>query len=175
MWHLGHLEPAESIMSLARLADLELYGPDMEVSPEVFERYFGAWSAHAILYQDVLYPTVEHAYHCMRYQGLPWTQDIVWLIHTAPSPYRAWEISQRHKRLQRPSFPFEKVVVMDALCRTKHAQHEDVQEALKASRGFFIVKHVRTGPPADGFWDSGRDGLGRNRFGKIWERIRDRQ
>ncbi len=143
---------------------------DMSTLPvEIFAIYFSAYSAHAIEYKGSVYPTVEHAYHCQRYVD----QDIVAEIQNARSPYRAWEISQTYKQRQLQNFSDRKREVMKALCRTKFEQHEDVRRALLESRDSIIVKHITTGPKADGFWDDGTDGRGRNEVGKIWMEIRD--
>jgi len=37
------------------------------VSPQVFSRFFSAFSAHPITYKGITYKTVEHAYHAQRY------------------------------------------------------------------------------------------------------------
>lgn len=65
-----------------------------------------------------------------------------------------------------------KVGVMGMFCRQKLERYEDVRRALEDSYPLFIIKHIRTGPPPDGFWDSGIDQCGRNMMGKIWERLR---
>ena len=61
---------------------------------------------------------------------------------------------------------------MEDICRAKLAQHEDVQKVLRESGNLLIVKHITTGPKADGFWDDGEDGAGRNEVGNIWMRLR---
>lgn len=151
------------------LSSRALYGSHMEVPPEIFERYFSPWSAHMIEASGVLYPTVEHAYHCMRYTGM---QEILEEILSARSPQLAWEVSQKHKPRQVAYFPSYKTVVMQALCKLKLEQHADVRRALIESKGLEIVKRIVTGPPGDGFWDDGPDGTGDNKFGKIWMKLR---
>lgn len=135
---------------------------------EIFVTYFSAYSAHAVEYQGVVYPTVEHAYHCQRYDDPKITHE----IRSARSPFKAWEISQKYKSQQRPDFIEKKVSVMEALCRAKSEQHEDVRQALVESDDLEIVKHITTGPKPDGFWDDGEDGEGRNEGGKIWMKLR---
>ncbi|HXK40385.1 MAG TPA: NADAR family protein [Candidatus Paceibacterota bacterium] len=135
---------------------------------DIFKRYLTPHSPHTVLYEDVLYPTVEHAYHCLRYTD----PVIIEEIKTASTPLRAWEISQRHKGTQRPGFSAKKVAIMKELSRAKYEQHEDVREALMGSGDLRIVKHITDGPPADGFWDDGKDGTGRNHIGEIWMELR---
>ncbi len=139
------------------------------VSQEDYAKYFLGFSAHSIVKDGVSYPTVEHAYHCMRYTD----QNVVEEIRTAASPLLAWRISQKYKDKQLADFPERKREVMKELYRLKLEQHEDVKEALLKSKGLQIVKHITSGPPADGFWDDGTDGLGRNESGKIWMELRE--
>ena len=138
------------------------------VPPDIFATYFSAYSAHAIEYKGVLYPTVEHAYHCQRYD-LPGVRDE---IRTARSPVKAWEISQVYKAQQLPDFSARKSSVMKSLCEAKLSQHEDVRKALAQTGSLAIVKHITTGPKPDGYWDDGDDGQGRNEVGKIWMQLR---
>lgn len=139
------------------------------ISDDVFVTYFSGYSAHMVEYKGVLYPTVEHAYHCQRYTDAAIVEE----IRTARSPFKAWQISQKYKTQQLPGFGEQKISVMEELCRAKMRQHEDVQRELLASGEIPIIKHWTTGSPPDGFWDDGVDGAGRNETGKIWMRLRE--
>jgi ribA/ribD-fused uncharacterized protein len=138
------------------------------VALDIFVTYFSAYSAHMIEYKGVLYPTVEHAYHCQRYDD----PEILQAILAARSPFKAWEISQKCKPRQLPNFAERKIAVMSELCKAKLEQHVDVRQALIDTGDLEIVKHITTGPRPDGFWDDGIDGTGLNETGKIWMRIR---
>ncbi len=135
----------------------------------IFVTYFSGYSAHQIECKGVLYPTVEHAYHCQRYAD----PKIVEEIRTAWSPSLAWAVSQKYKAQQLAGFNERKAVVMEDLCRAKLEQHADVRQALLDSGNSPIIKHWTTGSPADSFWDDGTDGTGRNETGKIWMRLRE--
>ncbi len=140
-----------------------------KVSGEIFAIYFSGYTAHMIKYMDVLYPSAEHAYHCQRYID----EKIIEEIKTARSPFKAWEVSQKYKNQQIADFGERKAEVMEEICRAKMQQHEDIQKALLESGDALIVKHISTGPKADGFWDDGADGTGRNEIGRIWMRLRE--
>lgn len=140
-----------------------------KLSAEIFAIYFSGYTAHAIEHKGVVYPSVEHAYHCQRYTD----PAIIEEIRTARSPFKAWEVSQKYKSQQLPNFNDRKREVMKELCRAKLEQHEDVRQALLDSGSLSIVKHISTGPKPDGFWDDGEDGTGRNETGKIWMELRD--
>ena len=138
---------------------------------DIFVTYFSAYSAHMIEYEGVLYPTVEHAYHCLRFED----EQVRAVIRAARSPVLAWRLSQEYKETARQAAGFSdrKAEVMAILCRAKLEQHADVRQALIDSGDVRIVKHITTGPPADGFWDDGEDGQGRNEVGEIWMRLRN--
>ena len=139
-----------------------------QLPADIFVTYFSAYSAHMVEYRGVVYPTVEHAYHCQRYSD----ETIIAQIRDARSPFKAWEISQQYKSKQLPDFNEKKVAVMEELCRAKLEQHDDVRHALLESSDLEIVKHISTGPKADGFWDDGEDGMGKNHVGAIWMKLR---
>lgn len=137
---------------------------------DIFVTYFSAYSAHMVEYKGALHPTVEHAYHCQRFNDIALQQEII----SARSPFLAWQVSQQYKNTQQPDFDERKVSIMEALCRAKLEQHEDVRRALIDSGTLRIIKHITTGTKADGFWDDGNDSNGRNEAGKIWMKLRDR-
>lgn len=139
------------------------------VSPTIFALYFSGFSAHAIDYKGVRYPTLEHAYHCLRYDDA----QIVEEIRATKSPEEAWRVSQTYKgkRLAKYAENDKKLELMEALMRAKLAQHADVRRALVESADRSIVKKIVSGPPGDGFWDIG-EGEGDNHVGKIWMKLR---
>ena len=138
---------------------------------EKFYIYFSPYTAHAIEVDDILYPTVEHAYQCARYTD----SKIIEEIRNTRSPVKAWEISTKYKHLQIPEFKDEnhKLKVMKKLMRLKADQHEEIRKALLDSGDLQIVKHITTYPPGDGFWDDGEDGKGLNHMGRMWMEIRN--
>ena len=142
---------------------------DNRVPPEIFAIYFSPYTAHAIEINGVVYPTVEHAYQCLRYAD----EKIITEIKSARSPVKAWEVSMKYKHLQIPTFRDHKLETMKMLMRARADQHEEVRKALLDSGDLQIVKHITTYPPGDGFWDDGENGEGLNHMGRIWMEIRD--
>ena len=136
---------------------------------EIFFIYFSPYTAHAIEINGVIYPTVEHAYQCLRYED----EKIINEIKNARSPVQAWEISTKYKHLQIPTFREHKLETMKILMRAKTDQHKEVRKTLLDSGDLQIVKHITTYPPGDGFWDDGEDGKGLNHMGRIWMELRD--
>ena len=135
----------------------------------VYARYFLSFSPHSVEVGGVVYPTLEHAYHCARYDD----ENVRAYIRKAKTPLEAWERSQEHKASQRVDFPERKREVMKELCRLKLEQHKEVRAILLGTGAAEIVKHVTEGPKPDGFWDDGERGEGRNEAGKIWMELRE--
>jgi len=135
----------------------------------IFAIYFSPYTAHAVDVDGVIYPTVEHAYQCMRYTDEKITKEII----NARSPVKAWQTSCKYKHLQKPDFRPRKREIMKNLMRARALQHEEVRKALLDSGDAPIVKHITTYPPGDGFWDDGENGEGENQMGKIWMEIRE--
>ncbi len=141
-----------------------------EILPlHIFFIYFSPYTAHAITIEGNTYPTVEHAYQCLRYDD----PSIVAEITKASSPMKAWEISSKYKHLQKPDFRANKREIMKMLLKAKADQHEEVMKALRDSGNKLIVKHIDTYPPGDGYWDDGANGEGKNEMGKIWMELRE--
>ena len=128
-----------------------------------YEKFLGAFSAHAIEYKGKLYPTVEHAYHASRYANEVVQEE----IRAAKSAFKAWEVSQKYKANQLTDFDTRKSEVMEELCRLKLTQHEDVKLGLLASGDDTIVKNY-----PDPYWGIGMDGVGKNEMGVIWMKLR---
>ncbi len=142
----------------------------MKILPfEIFAIYFSPYTAHALEIDGVVYPTVEHAYQCMRYDD----KKIIEEILSARSPVKAWETSTKYKHLQIADFRDRKLEVMKKLMRLKVEQHEEVKKVLVDSGDVQIVKHITTYPPGDGFWDDGVNGEGLNHMGRMWMEIRE--
>jgi len=139
-----------------------------ELPSDLFAIYFSGFSAHVIEIDGVLYPTLEHAYHCVRFDD----PNIRAAIRDARSPELAWELSQTHKSQRRQLVEDEKIALMTQLTRAKIEQHADVRRALAATGDARIVKRIIAGPPGDGFWDIA-EGSGRNEWGKIWMQLRE--
>ena len=139
------------------------------VASDIFAIYFSNFSAHQVEYKGLLYPTVEHAYHCARYNN----PGVIAEIMAAPSPEKAWEVAQKYKVQQHSDFGDKKRAIMKEIVRAKVDQHELVRQALIDTGDLPIIKHVITGPPDNGFWGDGADGNGANEFGKILMEIRN--
>ena len=136
---------------------ITFYTPDFYV--------FNNFSAHAIEYRGLLYPTAEHAYQAAKCTDPQGKEE----IRNARSPIQAKRVANETYRWARDSdWDSKKLAVVEAILRAKLAQHPEAQEALKDSGDEDIVEDS----PTDYFWGAGADGTGRNMLGKIWMKIR---
>lgn len=123
------------------------------------------FSAHAITYEGVVYPTVEHAYHALKFKDNILREK----VRTSGSPLAAWELARDLKPQRRIDWDDIKVTILTDLIRAKVAQHRDVRDTLIATGSEEIVELN----PNDDFWGSGADGKGQNNTGKILMKIRE--
>ena len=122
------------------------------------------YSPHMLDWEWVLYPTLEHAYHTLRYPG----QEHKDMIQAATSPKQARDISQTIKEYEYEDWKDKKFDMMKQLMQAKAMQHTEVQQALKQSWAMNIIKDI----PEDALWWIWPDGKWENIMGKMWEEIR---
>jgi ribA/ribD-fused uncharacterized protein len=128
--------------------------------------WLSPFSPHSIDIWGRRFATVEHAYHCSRFQPGP-AQDE---IFSANSPLKAWKLSQKHKENPALLTPgWDKEAVMKELFRAKLAQHDEVREFLISTGDATLLKVW----PTDYTWGTGADGTGENRMGKLWMELRE--
>lgn len=123
------------------------------------------FSAHQIEIWREVFPTFEHAYHASRIKPGP-ERDA---IKNAKSPMDAWREGQKYK--YDPNLAVEghdKDAVTEELFRAKLAQHPDIARVLQESGDRELLKVY----PADSYWGTGENGLGENRMGKLWMKLR---
>lgn len=126
---------------------------------------FSNFSPHAVLYKNVLYPTVEHAYHAAKFDN----EQIKTEIKNAGSPLEAFELGKKYKPQRRDNWDEVKVSILQEIITEKVKQHEEVKEALLATGTEEIIEDN----PHDDFWGNGKNGKGQNQTGKILMRIRN--
>jgi N-glycosidase YbiA len=123
------------------------------------------FSAHMVEFEEMLYPTAEHAYQATKCTDKAGKEA----IRLARSPLLAKHIANEVYRAARdPEWDGKKVAVMERILRAKLAQHDEVLETLKRSG----AQEIAEDSPTDTFWGTGEDGTGRNQLGKLWMKIR---
>lgn len=122
-------------------------------------------SPHAVMIDEHLFPTCEHAYQARKF-----TQPyIIEEIKNAQSPNEAQGLALRHKDERVVDWTEIKITAMEDILREKARQYPEVRELLKKSGNAFLGEVS----PTDHFWATGNNGEGENWLGRIWMKIRD--
>jgi len=122
------------------------------------------FSAHSIKYNGVIYTTVEHAFHSVKFDD----ENIKEEIRKARSPFEAYELGKKYKSFRKTNWDEIKVSVLYEIITEKVKQHEEVKKVLLSTNKEEIVEDN----PNDDFWGNGKDGNGQNQTGKILMKIR---
>ena len=120
------------------------------------------FSAHEVELEGVVYKTAEHAYHSLRV-----VPELSAAVMATRSPLDAWRKAQEAKQNNQIR-EHDKDELMERIFRAKLAQHEDVRRVLLATKD----RELRKVFDADYYWGTGADGLGENRMGKLWMKLR---
>lgn len=126
---------------------------------------FSNWSSHQIIFNNVLFPTAEHAYHYQKFTDPIIKEKIL----KSKSPNEAKEVSRQFINKQIVDWDKKKLDVMEQILREKLKQHSDVLVALKNTRDSEIIENS----PDDYFWGCGKNKNGQNNLGKIWMKLRN--
>lgn len=122
------------------------------------------FSAYAVEYNGLLYPTAEHAYQAQKFTD----QVIQEAIRQARNPFQTKIIAEQNKDFIRDDWEKSKLKVMGEILRCKLEQHEEVRSTLLSTSAQQLID----GTPTDYFWGVGKDKTGQNHLGKIWMRLR---
>jgi ribA/ribD-fused uncharacterized protein len=125
---------------------------------------FSNFSAHAVEFNGIKYPTAEHAFHAQKFSN----KEVCERIRNCGSPLAAWELAHELKPQRRQDWDDVKVEILTEIVRSKVSQHPEVKNALLATGSEDIVEVN----PNDDFWGNGADGNGQNHTGKILMKIR---
>ncbi len=125
-----------------------------------------AFSAHEVEIDGIVFRTVEHGYHALRIKPSPERESIM----STRSPMDAWREGQKYKNNPKLLVEgYDKLAIMEKLCRAKLQQHNDVREVLLSTGDRELLKVYDT----DYYWGTGADGTGENKMGKLWMKLRD--
>lgn len=164
-FHLDHLPKP---LSLITQIDIEYYRshclPVYFYETEYY--FFSNFSAHAVEYNGVLYPTAEHAYQGAKFED----ESIREEIRQAKSPLEAKHIAnKKYKKQRRKDWQTVKTDIMYQVLKGKLNQHTEVKEGLIRTGSAPIIENS----PIDAFWGWGANKTGQNEMGKIWMKLRD--
>ncbi len=115
---------------------------------------------------DADWPSAEHYYQAMKFEDDAIREE----IRRAAHPMDTAKISKQHKRQIRKDWDKIKVRVMTRGTYIKCRTHKEVAKALLKTGDKKIVENSQF----DYYWGCGRDGRGKNAYGKILMDIREK-
>lgn len=134
------------------------------------------FSAFQLLWNGIIFPTSEHAYHWEKFNVAAefrrgYHGQVQSLIRCASSAHAAFKIGQEPmwQPYRRQDWSTARIGIMSALLRAKVEQHEYVQRKLLATGDRELIEDSWR----DDFWGWGPNRDGRNMLGKLWMQIRD--
>lgn len=110
--------------------------------------------------------SAEHYYQGMKFEDA----DLRDQIRLAEHPEKAKELAKSYKKMIRKDWPKIREVIMTRAIYIKCRTHEAVTKALLDTGDQQIVETSQY----DYYWGCGRDGRGRNAFGKMLMAVRDK-
>ena len=128
--------------------------------------YLSNFSTHAIFISGIIWPTVEHFYQAQKFKG----EAIEMKILTAGTPILAKNIATDNaSEINREDWGNIKETVMLSGLRAKFTQHPHLNKMLFETKNRKLVEHTSN----DIYWGDGGDGCGKNRLGKLLEKLRE--
>ena len=124
------------------------------------------FSSFAVVYKDIKYPTVEHAYQSLKFTDT--APEIAKEIAECFSAHEAQKIACANKDKQNPNWDAIKVNIMEELLRLKLEQNPYVKKKLLQTKNYTICEDS----PKDAFWGIGQNRNGQNQLGKLWMKLR---
>ena len=141
---------------------------------------FSNFSSFAIIFDNRLFPTSEHAYHYMKFSNegdafmpepginVGIRMQMQSIILTAPSAHNAFELGQNNKQHRRKDWDDVKVSIMKQILEAKVTQHPYVMKKLIQSGDRELIEDSWR----DDYWGWGPNKDGQNKLGKIWMELR---
>jgi len=130
---------------------------------------FSNFSRHSIFLNGKRWPTTEHFFQAMKFQGTEHEEA----VRMAKRPMEAASMGRDRKRPFRRDWESVKDQIMLEAVRAKFTQHDDLKAILLGTGDAKLVEHTAN----DSYWGDGGDGSGQNMLGQIlmrvWKEIRD--
>lgn len=124
------------------------------------------FSAFKIMYEGVLFSTVEHAYQAYKFKDT--APEIFDEIVQAYSAVETKKIADRNKDKIASNWDEIKVDLMEKFLRAKLTQNPSIKEKLLQSKDCVICEDS----DKDSFWGIGPNRDGQNQLGKLWMKLR---
>lgn len=170
-WLRERGEESEADCVQAAIDEIERVDPGAKII-DCYEREFypfSNFSAFQLEWAGYTFPTSEHAYQWMKFQGLWQMRDVADAIRKASSAHDAFKIAERNADKKQSDWDEIKLEIMEAILRAKLSQHPYVHKKLRDSGDRQIIECSWR----DDFWGWGPNKDGQNMLGKLWMKIRD--
>lgn len=118
-----------------------------------------------ITLKDRSWPTTEHYFQAMKFEGTPYEE----IIRKAKTPNKCALLGRSRKYPLREDWEDIKYEIMKEAVRAKFTQHSDLRDILLATNNRKLVEHTHR----DSCWGDGGDGSGTNWLGKVLMEIRE--
>lgn len=128
---------------------------------------FDNFSSFAVVYKNIKYPTVEHAYQALKF--IDTAPEIAKEITESFSSHEAQKIAYANRDKQSTDWSEKKVSIMEELLRLKLEQNPYVRKKLLQTKDYIICEDS----PKDSFWGIGQNRDGQNQLGKLWMKLRN--
>ena len=125
-----------------------------------------SYSKYGFHLDDAEWPSAEHYYQAMKFED----DAIREKIRQAPHPRDASKLAKQYKKQVRKDWDKIQATVMKRGTYMKCRTHKDVASALLKTGDKKIVENSQY----DYYWGCGRDGRGKNNYGKILMDIREK-
>lgn len=154
-----------------RTSCLSLFLQEMETQRILFysaQDPYGEFSnfySAPINLNDQTWPTTEHYFQAMKFEGSPYKET----IRTANKPGKAASLGRSRAHPIRPDWEQVKYGIMKEAVRAKFQQHQHLKELLLGTGQAELVEHTSR----DRCWADGGDGTGLNWLGKVLMEVRE--
>jgi ribA/ribD-fused uncharacterized protein len=126
----------------------------------------GTFSKHAFELEGKIWPSVEHYFQAMKFEGEEHGEK----IRQAAHPKLARKLGRRRFKRMRKDWKQVKTTVMTRGLYIKCKTYPDIAEKLLNTEGKKLVENSQY----DYFWGCGRDRRGSNMYGQVLMQVRDK-
>ena len=127
---------------------------------------FSNFSRHPVYILNKMWPTTEHFFQAMKFEGTEHEDE----IREAATPAIAAKLGRDRSKPLREDWEGIKDWVMRLAVKEKFTQHAELRSILLSTGDAELVEHTKN----DSYWGDGGDGSGKNMLGKILMEIRER-
>lgn len=120
---------------------------------------FSNFSRHPVRILNKVWPTTEHFFQAMKFEGTEHEDE----IREAPTPAIAAKLGRDRSKPLRKDWEEIKDWVMRLAVYEKFTQHSELKSILLSTGDQTLVEHTSN----DSYWGDGGDGSGKNMLGKI--------